>query len=285
MKKELTNILLTITASAISAVTLHVLVLGNAFAPSGIDGIAAMLQELTKISAGIYTFLLNFPLLIVALFILKRKYVLYTILFTVLSSLWLFLLGKFNFYQYVTNTDRIIVAIFSGLLLGIRTGIMLRIGASSGGIDIIACVVQVKYNRDVEKVISFVCYIIIGCSFFVYRNPTAVFLSLIQMFVFEKGVSLMLKSSRSAVKFEIITKTPGALKQNIISDLKHGATIVESRGMFTDEPSSVVITIINNRQVPEFITLMKKYPDCFVYYTDVSGVKGNFRWNKDDIAK
>lgn len=285
MKKELTNILLTITASAISAVTLHVLVLGNAFAPSGIDGIAAMLQELTKISAGIYTFLLNLPLLIVALFILKRKYVLYTILFTVLSSLWLFLLGKFNFYQYVTNTDRIIVAIFSGLLLGIRTGIMLRIGASSGGIDIIACVVQVKYNRDVEKVISFVCYIIIGCSFFVYRNPTAVFLSLIQMFVFEKGVSLMLKSSRNAVKFEIITKNPGALKQNIISDLKHGATIVESRGMFTDEPSSVVITIINNRQVPEFITLMKKYPDCFVYYTDVSGVKGNFRWNKDDIAK
>ena len=155
MKKELTNILLTITASAISAVTLHVLVLGNAFAPSGIDGIAAMLQELTKISAGIYTFLLNLPLLIVALFILKRKYVLYTILFTALSSLWLFLLGKFNFYQYVTNTDRIIVAIFSGLLLGIRTGIMLRIGASSGGIDIIACVVQVKYNRDVEKVISF----------------------------------------------------------------------------------------------------------------------------------
>lgn len=285
MKKEILNILLTITASLISAFTLHVFVFGNAFAPSGIDGIATMLQKITKINAGVFTFLLNLPLLIVAWFILKRRYVIYTILFTILASLWVFVLGEIDFYQYIVETDKIIVAIFSGLLLGIRTGIMLRIGASSGGIDVIACIVQIKFNRDVEKVISFVCYIIIGISFFVYGNLTAVLLSLIQMFVFEKGVSFILKNSRNAVKFEIITKNPEELKQDIIFNLKHGATILESKGMFTEKTSNVVITIINNRQVPEFITLLKRYPDCFVYYTDVSGVKGNFRWNKDDIAK
>lgn len=198
MKKEILNILLTITASLISAFTLHVFVFGNAFAPSGIDGIATMLQKITKINAGVFTFLLNLPLLIVAWFILKRRYVIYTILFTVLASLWVFVLGEIDFYQYIVETDKIIVAIFSGLLLGIRTGIMLRIGASSGGIDVIACIVQIKFNRDVEKVISFVCYIIIGISFFVYGNLTAVLLSLIQMFIFEKGVSFILKNSRNS---------------------------------------------------------------------------------------
>lgn len=198
MKKEILNILLTITASLISAFTLHVFVFGNAFAPSGIDGIATMLQKITKINAGVFTFLLNLPLLIVAWFILKRRYVIYTILFTILASLWVFVLGEIDFYQYIVETDKIIVAIFSGLLLGIRTGIMLRIGASSGGIDVIACIVQIKFNRDVEKVISFVCYIIIGISFFVYGNLTAVLLSLIQMFIFEKGVSFILKNSRNS---------------------------------------------------------------------------------------
>lgn len=285
IKKEVVNVLLTIVASVVSALGLHIFVFGNSFAPSGIDGIATMLQEITKINAGIFTFVLNLPLLIAAWFILKRNYVIYTILFTVLASLWVYILGEMHFYQYVVETDKVIAAIFSGLLLGARTGIMLRIGASSGGIDIIACIVQNKFNRDVEKVISFVCYIIIGISYFVYRDLTCILLSVVQMFVFEKTVAFILKDTRNAVKFEIITKEPEKLKEEIIYELKHGATIVQSKGMFTDEQSTIVVTIVNTRQVPEFLQILKKYPDTFVYYTDVTGVNGNFRWRRDEKAK
>ena len=285
IKKEVVNVLLTVVASVISSLGLHIFVFGNSFAPSGIDGIATMLQEITRINAGIFTFVLNLPLLIAAWFILKRNYVIYTILFTVLASLWVYILGEVHFYQYVVESDKVIVAIFSGLLLGARTGIMLRIGASSGGIDIIACIVQNKFNRDVEKVISFVCYIIIGISYFVYRDLTCILLSVVQMFVFEKTVAFILKDTRNAVKFEIITKEPEKLKEEIIYELKHGATIVQSKGMFTDEQSTIVVTIVNTRQVPEFLRILKKYPDTFVYYTDVTGVNGNFRWRRDEKAK
>ena len=285
IKKEVVNVLLTVVASVISALGLHIFVFGNSFAPSGIDGIATMLQEITRINAGIFTFVLNLPLLIAAWFILKKNYVIYTILFTVLASLWVYILGEVHFYQYVVEADKVIVAIFSGLLLGARTGIMLRIGASSGGIDIIACIVQNKFNRDVEKVISFVCYIIIGISYFVYRDLTCILLSVVQMFVFEKTVAFILKDTRNAVKFEIITKEPEKLKEEIIYELKHGATIVQSKGMFTDEQSTIVVTIVNTRQVPEFLRILKKYPDTFVYYTDVTGVNGNFRWRRDEKAK
>ena len=285
IKKEVVNVLLTVVASVISALGLHIFVFGNSFAPSGIDGIATMLQEITRINAGIFTFVLNLPLLIAAWFIIKRNYVIYTILFTVLASLWVYILGEMHFYQYVVESDKVIVAIFSGLLLGARTGIMLRIGASSGGIDIIACIVQNKFNRDVEKVISFVCYIIIGISYFVYHDLTCILLSVVQMFVFEKTVAFILKDTRNAVKFEIITKDPEKLKEEIIYELKHGATIVQSKGMFTDEQSTIVVTIVNTRQVPEFLQILKKYPDTFVYYTDVTGVNGNFRWRRDEKAK
>ncbi len=285
IKKEITSVIATLIASAVSAAGLHIFVFGNSFAPSGIDGIATMLQEVTKINAGVFTFLLNLPLLITAWFILKRRYVIYTILFTVLASLWVLVLGEVHFYQYIVQTDKVIVAIFSGLILGVRTGIMLRIGASSGGIDIIACVVQNKFNRDVEKVISFVCYIIIGASYFVYKDLTCILLSIVQMFVFEKTVSFVLKDSRNAVKFEIITKEPEKLKDEIIYELKHGATVVRSKGMFTDEESTIVVTIVNTRQVPEFLKFLKTRPDIFVYYTDVTGVNGNFRWRKDEKAK
>lgn len=112
IKKEVVNVLLTVVASVVSALGLHIFVFGNSFAPSGIDGIATMLQEITKINAGIFTFVLNLPLLIAAWFILKRNYVIYTILFTVLASLWVYILGETHFYQYVVETDKVIVAIF-----------------------------------------------------------------------------------------------------------------------------------------------------------------------------
>ena len=55
--------------------------------------------------------------------------------------------------------------------------------------------------------------------------------------------------------------------------------------MFTDDESTMVVTIVNIRQVPEFLRFLKKRPDIFVYYTDVTGVNGNFRWRKDEKAK
>ena len=274
---------LTIFAALLSALALHVFVYKNNFAPSGIDGIATMIQEVSGFNAGIVSVIINAPLLILAFFFLNKKYVAYTILFTVVSSAFVYVFAEINFYQFVAENDRLIVAVFSGAMLGIRTGIMLRIGASSGGIDVIASMVKQKiHGIDVEKIISGICYVIIGLSYFVYGDLTCILLSIVQMFVFEKAAAFVLKDSRNAVKFEIITKNPDALKDDIIYKLKHGATTVKSKGMFTDEESTIVVAIVNTRQVPEFLKLLKKYPDTFVYYTDVTGVNGNFRWRKDE---
>ena len=105
------------------------------------------------------------------------------------------------------------------------------------------------------------------------------------MFVFEKSVAFIMRDTRNAVEFKIITKNPEQIKEEIIYKLKHGATIVDSKGMFTGEESSVIISVINNRQIAEFLNIIKKYPDTFVYYSDVAGVNGNFRWLKSDEAK
>lgn len=162
---KIKDIFLTVIAAILSAIALHVFVYKNSFAPSGIDGIATMIQELTNINAGIISVVLNAPLLIVAWFFLHKKYVLYTILFTFLSSAFVYLLSAINFYQFIVETDKIIVAAFSGIMLGIRTGIMLKIGASSGGVDVIACIIKERVRGiNIEKIISGICYAIIFAS-------------------------------------------------------------------------------------------------------------------------
>lgn len=277
---------MTVLASVISALGLYVFVYPSAFAPSGVDGIATMLQQLTGWNAGYFTVIINLPLLIAAWFLLKRKYVVYTVVFTALSSALLVLLETVEFYQYQGTYERLVAAIISGILLGARTGIMLKIGASSGGIDVVACMVQKKFPyRNIENIISLICYVIMGVSYFVYNDLNCILLAVIQMLIFEKTTGKFLKDNRNAMEFKIITKNPKEIKEEILFNLKHGATVVESKGMFTEDGSAIVFTVVNNRQIPDFLNLMKKHPDTFVYYVEVAGVQGNFRWGKYDIAK
>lgn len=276
-----------VLSAALSAFTLHIFVFANSFAPSGVDGIATMLQKGTGISAGIFSLLLNIPLLLIAFFFINKKYVVYTVIFTLLSSAGLVVLELVHFYQYTAENEKLLAAIFTGLFLGVRTGLMIRLGASTGGVDIVACIVQKKKPYfNIERIISIICYIIIGVSFFVYeRNLNSVLLAVVQMFVFEWGVGLIMRDSRDTVEFKIVTKHPEDVKEEIIYNLKHGATIVESKGMFTDTDSYMIVSIVNARQVPEFLNILKKYPDTFVSYTKLLGVRGNFRWGRNDIAK
>ena len=286
IKREIVFSLITIIAAVLSAFGLHIFVYPANFAPAGIDGVATMLQKLTGFNAGYYTLIFNVPLLLVAWFVLKRRYVIYTVIFTILSSIILVVLQKVNFYQYHTQTDKLISAVFSGIILGVRTGLMLKIGASTGGVDIIAGMVQKKRAYgNIERIITIICYGIILMSYFVYNDLNSILLSVVQMFVFDKAAAVIMKDTRNAVEFKIVTKNPEEIKNDIIYDLKHGATLVDGTGMFTGDGTSIIISVVNIRQIPEFLNIIKKYPETFVYYSDVTGVKGNFRWKKEDVAK
>lgn len=286
IKRESINVACTLVAALMSAFGMHYFVTSNNFAPAGLDGVATMIAHLAGVNPAYFILALNLPLLVVAWFVLKRRYVIYTVLFTLISS------GAMLIFEAVempifASGEGLMAAIFSGALFGLRTGLMLRISASSGGIDIIASMINKKYPyRNIENVITAICYVIIGVSYFVYdRNVMSVLLAVVQMFVFERASGVLLRENRNAVEVKIITKNPEEIKDDIIYNLKHGATVVESYGMYTSEKSFMIISIINIRQIPELFEILKKYPNTFAYYDNVDGVRGNFRWKNTDIAK
>jgi len=282
----LLDILLIIVAAFLSAIGLYTFVNPANFAPSGVDGISMMVQKLTDINMGYVSLAINIPLLIAAWFFISKKYVVYTTLFTVTSSVAMIVMERINMYEYVTENNVWIAVFASGIMLGVRTAIMIRIGGSTGGVDIISCMVQKKKPyMNIETLISIFCYITIGISFFVYRNIESVIMSVVQMLIFNLAMNSVLKTTRNAVEVRIITSEPEKFKDDILLNLKHGATIMDCRGMFTGEEKHMIVTIINIHQMDDLIKLSRKYPDSFVYFSEVNGVWGNFRWNKSDIVK
>lgn len=284
--KTAIDMVLIIIAAFLSAVALYTFVNPANFAPSGVDGISMMVQKLTDINMGYVSLAINVPLLIVAWFFISKKYVVYTSLFTVVSSVAMIVMEKINMYEYMTENHVWIAVFASGIMLGTRTAIMIRIGGSTGGVDIIACIVQKKKPyMNIETLISIFCYVTIAISFFVYGNIESVIMSVIQMLIFNLAMNSVLKTTRNAVEVRIITSNPEQFREDIIFNLKHGATVMDCQGMFTGENKKMIVTLINIHQMDDLIKLSRKYPNSFVYFSEVNGVWGNFRWNKSDAVK
>ncbi len=284
--KNITDFIMIVIASLFSAIGLHTFVNPANFAPSGVDGIALMTQQLFEINMGYVSLAINIPLLIIARFFINKKYVIYTFIFTALSSVMLIVMEKINMYEYISLNNTWISVFASGILLGARTAFMIKIGGSSGGIDIIASVFQKqKPYLNIENVISLICYIIIGVSFFVYRNIESIIMSVVQMLIFNMAMNYILRETRNAVEVKIITDEPKKFKEDILYNLKHGATIIKCNGMYTGDEKTMIITLINIRQMNDLIKLSKKYNNTFLYFGDAGGVWGNFRWNRFDTVK
>ena len=283
-KETIIAVLFTIFASVVSAIALHVFVYPAKFVPLGLEAIVTLLYALfPAINSGWFNLLLNAPLVIFAWFKLDKKYVVFTMLFTLLSSAFLLVLGGMQFPQYEAPDGRIVSALFAGVMLGVRTGVMLKINASTGGVDIIACVVQKKMPYvNVERIISILCILIIGVSYFVYQDFNCILLGLVQLFISEKTTSLIMRDSREALEVKIVTNDPEPLYEDIVDNLGHSATIVDSYGMYLHQANHLVFTIINRRQLGEIVKLSKKYPNTFIYYNEVCGVYGKFRKHRED---
>lgn len=294
IKKEIKDVIMTFLAALTSVVALHVFVLPAKFASSGIDGLCTILYEITDLNMGWFKIFINIPLMILAWIFLNKKYVCYVMFFTLLDSVGVIILESLNFFVFIPTGltvaegigYRLLAAIFSGVMLGVCIGIMLKLGYSSGGVDIIACLVHKwKPHFNVERIISICAYTIVGISYFVYGDLTSILLSVVQIFVSEWTIAEILRRERYAIEVKVITKEPEKIREEIVYKHKHSATIIESKGMYTGEDNYMVVSVMSSRDVPEFMRSMKNRPETFVYFSDGVRVQGEFHFTKEKIGE
>lgn len=277
----LKDIFLIVFSAILNALGLYTFVNPANFAPGGIDGIAMMLQKITGVNMGYISLAINIPLLIVAWFFINKKYVIYTTLFTTMSSIALVWMEHISMYQYTSQYNAWIAVLASGMMFGVRAAIMIRIGGSTGGVAIVSSIVHQKRPYiNIESIISLFCYLVIGISFFVYLNIESIVMSVAQMMIFNMAANSILKTTRNAVEAHIVTDDPEIFKEDIIKNMRHDGTIIDCIGMFTGNGKKMIVTIININQISDLMKLAKKHPDSFVYFSEVKGVRGNFKWHK-----
>ena len=259
----------------IRSICVEVFTLPYNFAPGGATGIATMVEYKTGFVAGWTIFIVNAPLLIFAFFCIGKRFAITSGAAIILSSIGMLLMDKFNFPVY-ENGEPVLAACASGVLGGVALAMMLKVGGSSGGSDIVATAIQKKFSAThVAWFIYALDAVIVFISAFVYDNGlTPVLMSLAEMFCLSMTCDVITSGIKAALKFEIITKEPDKLGQELIQKLGRGVTCVPVRGMYSNDEKSLLICVIRKRQLTEFNDILKNYPDTFAYVTSTSEVRG-----------
>ena len=300
--KKTRVLIFTLLSAVFYSVSFHYLVQTCNFAPGGISGILAMIKHVLHISdstsktfdySALVMLVLNVPILLIAMRSLSKEFIINTAMNVFLVTVFLMLLDNidkdcvFTVTQKPSEMDvgvRLVSAVIGGALGGVSLAFALKVNESTGGADVIGAMVQKKNpHKSVASMIFMVNCVILLVSIYVYKdNLMPVFLSLIYMFVSSTLCDRILQGAKSALKLEVVTEHAEEISDEIITNLKHGVTITPAKGMFEHKDKSLLICVVQPRQIARFQAIIAKYPETFAYVGQVNEIIGKFNDKADN---
>ena len=262
----------------LSSLALNFFLLPGRVYSSGITGVGQVIFTLLNDAFGhvtipisILIWLLNLPLLILAWFMLGKKFTVYTLMSITLSSIFI------QFIPSVTlTTDPVMNAVFGGVLMGTGVGYVMKNGISSGGTDIVSLTVRKKTGRSVGFVGTIFNGIVILMAGILF-GPRYLFYSLIYVFINGRLVDTVYNKQRK-MQVTIVTQHPEEVKSLIYERLTRGVTLIRgAEGGYTHQRETVLITIITASELHDFKRIMRDAdPRAFVSVAQNIQILGNF---------
>ena len=266
-----------------NAMSYHIFVFPNKFAPSGLNGLCTIIQEVFGLNVGYLSLIINIPLALLVFEFVNRKLAVRSMVYVVTFSALLVILEKVDLstFAYATEngTSTILGPLVAGIISGAVYGILVRCSAYTGGTDYVASLVRIKRPDLNFFYVTFLINVTVAfISYFVYGYQIEpVILCILYSFMSSTVSDNMLKSGRSAIRFEIITDNPVELSQAIIDKLHHSCTLIPAKGMYYGKEKNILICVINKSQIAALSKIIRRYPNSFAIMSSVSEVMGNFK--------
>ena len=151
MKKYIKDILWYLIGSVLYSIAVAVFISANEISPGGLTGVSTLLNYTLKIPTGLTLWILNIPILVLGFIKFGGKFIIST---TIATSLVSFVLMVVEKYIKPFQGDKILASIFGGCLLGLGISLIMLHGATTGGVDIIAKLINRRFRHfTVGKII------------------------------------------------------------------------------------------------------------------------------------
>lgn len=247
----------------------------------GATGIALAIGRLTGLPVSGLLFFINLAMLVWGWVVLGRAFALNTLASSVLSPAFLALFeGMAN--GRVLTEDIFLCTVFAGLGIGVSLGIVIRSGASTGGLDIPPLVLNKWFKLPVSAtMLAFDIMVLLMQA--VFSPMPQVLYGIVMVLIHTVVMDKMLMMGASRTEVKIISSQSDAICVAILEQLDRGVTILHGEGGYTHESSAVLLSIVSNRELPRLEKLAHSIdPTCFLIVSHVTEVSGRgFSMDKD----
>jgi len=277
---EIRRIAVVIIGSLLGAISLNFFMIHANIYASGVTGAAQLLSSIFKdyvgfqITTGILVLILNLPIAILGWFKVGKGFTVYSSISVLFLTLFLEVMPTLEL-----SHDIILNAVFGGVISGIGVGITLKVGASTGGMDIIAMVLSRMKDRPIGTYFLILNGIIILLAGILYKPENALY-TLVTLYVTTRVIDAI-HTRHEKVTAMIITHKAEELKTAIHKQMIRGITILPAKGAYTNEDKNMMYLVITRYELYDLERIINEVdPNAFTNIVQTTGIFGFFR--KDD---
>lgn len=253
----------------------------------GASGLSLLLYYFSgeTLSIGTTVFVINAILLLIAGFIIGWKFGLKTIYCVVVLSLAmstmqeLFTLPDGTVQDIFKLDNRLLSAMLGGIFSGIGVAICFAQGGSTGGIDIVAMIINKYRSVSYGKIVRFSDFTIISASLLLPAAANigidGVIYGFVMTVVFSYTVDMLMTGNQQSNQILIVCKDYAAMADAINTQAQRGATVLDATGWYSKKESKIVMVVCRKRDTSMVLKVVKSVdPDAFITVGSVMGVYG-----------
>ncbi len=287
MKKiDFKNILQIILGSIIFAIGIEWFASPNKIVTGGASGAAIILTNLINfltdinIPISLLVLLINIPIFIMSFIVSGKKFVEKSLFATLMMTFWLAVFNKIPSF-FVIENDIFITTIITGVLCGTGSGLILKVGAASGGSDMLANSLNKIFPQfSIATIILVIdaCVVLLG---FLIFGPIKTSYAILEIFIGSKIINSILGGLRFARAVFVITNKTEEISQDIFKKLNRSSTNVNCTGMYTKKEKNLLIVVVMPKEIIKLKRIIEsKDEQAFVIITPAQEVlgKGFLKW-------
>lgn len=266
-------IILTI-ATLIMIVGIYVFKFPNNFSFGGVTGIAIVLSAVSKLSAGVFTLIINMSLLILGFIFLGKNFGMKTVYVSTLMSVGLAAAEKLFPMTAPLTSQPVLELVFAIAMPAVSSAILFNMGASSGGTDIIAMILKKYTSLNIGTALMAVDLIITIIACFVFDIETGLY-SFCGLFAKTLVIDSAIENINMCKYFTIVCNEPDVICEYIHKELHHSATQFTAMGTYSRKDEYVILTVLHRHEAVRLRNFIKETePTAFMMITNSSEIIG-----------
>lgn len=261
-----------ITAGAVLYVfALKVFITPMQIPSGGIAGLALLCNYILGLPFGVVTIVMNVPLLLFGYKMLGRDFFFKTLYMTVLSSV----LTDLASFLPAYDGDILLAALFGGIIKGVGFGLVIRSGGTAGGSDVISKYIFRKRSIPIGTTNMTLNVCVLLMSAFFLKSIESLFYGIITQYVVSVVMDHIIYGGDVQKEAMIITSKPDEISQAVLSELRHGVTAIEGKGMYTGQARTILLVVIRRHETNQLKKLILNIDEgAFMMLSDTSEVLG-----------